>query len=351
MSKTFWWLTGIVALIVVLFIYKRWDNSRDAGVIKVAVERSGKRTIIETVNATGKIYPENEVKITPEFSGQVTELKISEGEYVKKGQLLARIGNRSSITAPMDGIISSLKVKKGESVAGNTFNIGTEIMTVADMSVLELRVDVSENDIVKVQVGDSADIEVDAYSNRNFRGIVSQISNSTRSSVPGMPSNDATEYQVRIRIDSASYKDLIDTSDNKVRMPFRPGMNASASIRTKISSGILAVPITSVNARVRDSDLSIEDQKNQSAVTTGNEDASSSIRRNELEEVVFVVGEDNTVRKAVVQTGIQDMNYIEIKTGLIEGDSVVIAPFAAVSKELKSGMKVKVVEKARLFDN
>ena len=139
----------------------------------------------------------------------------------------------------MNGVISSLKVKKGERVAGNSFNIGTEMMTVADMSVLEVRVDVGENDIVKVNYGDSADIEVDAYNNRKFKGIVTKIANSTKTSSGSVvTSNDVTSYEVRIRLDKESYKDLLDPSKPK-KFPFRPGMNASADIKTKRHENVL----------------------------------------------------------------------------------------------------------------
>jgi HlyD family secretion protein len=153
-----------------------------------------------------------------------------------------------------------LKIKKGERVAGNSFNVGTEMMTVADMSVLEVRVDVGENDIVKVNFGDSVDVEVDAYNNRKFKGVVTQIASSIKTSSASLTSNDVTNYEVRIRLDRESYKDLIDPSKPK-KFPFRPGMNASADIKTQRHENVLAVPITAVNARVKGSDKSIADKK------------------------------------------------------------------------------------------
>src|SRR5450432_846282 len=258
MNKSLKWILLVVVILAAAFIIRAtvMGNSK---IEKVATEKAALRTIIETVNASGKIYPETEVKISPELSGQITELKVSEGEYVKKGQELARVGNRIAIAAPMNGIVSSLKVKKGESVAGNTFNVGTEMMTVADMSVLELRVDVGENDIIKVSVGDSADIEVDAYNNRKFKGVVTQIANSTKTASLSMTANDVTNYEVKIRLDAASYSDLTDSAGNKT--PFRRGMNASADIKTRKVDNVLAVPITAVNARVKGSDKSMADKK------------------------------------------------------------------------------------------
>ena len=139
--------------------------------------------------------------------------------------------SRTTLVAPMDGIISSLKVKKGERVAGNSFTIGTEMMTVADMNVMEVRVDVIENDIVKVNYGDSADIRFDAYNDRRFKGIVTQIASSTKTSSSSVAtSNDVTSYEVRIRLDKNSYQDLIDPR-NPRKIPFRPGMNATADIK------------------------------------------------------------------------------------------------------------------------
>ena len=239
-----------------------------------------------------------------------------------------------------------MKIKKGESVAGSSFNVGTEMMTVADMSVLEVRVDVGENDIVKINIGDSADVEVDAYNNRKFKGVVTKIASSTKTSLGAMTSNDVTNYEVRIRLDKDSYSDLAGKA-----FPFRPGMNASADIKTKRVDKVLAVPITAVNARVKGSDQSMADKKKEEKEVKGeNENDLSLIVSDELEEVVFVLDKDGTVTKAVVRSGIQDINYIEILGGLKEGDEVVIGPYNAISKTLKNGMKVNVVPKDKLFE-
>jgi HlyD family secretion protein len=416
---------------------------------KVATAKAAKRTIIETVNASGKIYPEVEVKISPDISGEITELNVEEGTSVKQGQVLARIYadiyslqrdeaasrlnqtvatvdngkatlealkasmdqaqqtynrnkklyddkviskseleqyettlrsatanynaaqqnikslqanvqgsqvglskankdlSRTTLTAPMDGIISSMKVKKGERVSGNSFTLGTEMMTVANMSVLEVRVDVGENDIVKIKIGDSADVEVDAYNNRKFKGIVTKIGSSTKSSSGLTTSNDVTNYEVRIRLDKESYKDLAERT-----FPFRPGMNASADIKTRRVDDVLAVPIGAVNARVRGSDMSMADKKKNEEKNKDQNDLADDTRSSgdELEEVVFVLQQDGTIKKAVVKSGIQDLNYIEILSGLKEGDEVVTDPYTAISKTLKDGMQVKVVPKDKLFE-
>lgn len=344
MSKSLKWILLIVGIIAVVFLIMKMKGS-GSSTEKVAVEKAVKRTIIESVSTSGKIYPETEIKVSPDFSGQVTELRVAEGDNVKKGQILARINNRINIEAPIDGVILSLKIKKGESVTGNSFSIGTEMMTVADMSLLEVKAEVGENDIVKINVGDSADVTVDAYNNRKFKGIVTKIANSTtKSSMASMSNNDVTNYEVRIRIDSASYTDL-----GANNFPFRPGMNASAEIRTKRVENVLSVPIVAVNARVKGSDKSMEDKRNEEKKKE-EEIAAGTTAVDELEEVIFVLQKDGTVKKKIVQSGIQDINYIEIRSGLQEGEEVVIGPYTAVSKTLKDGMKVKVVGKDKLFE-
>lgn len=449
MNKKLKWTLIIVGGLLVLFIISKVIGGGKKEE-KVATEKAAKRTIIESVNASGKIYPEIEVKISPDISGEVTELNVEEGDSVKKGQVLARIYadiyslqrdeaasrvnqssatvdnskaatdalkaameqaqttydrnkklfddkviskaeleqyetslrsaqanynaalqnikslqagvqstqvglsrankdlSRTTLTAPMDGVISSLQIKKGERVAGNSFNIGTEMMTVADMSVLEVRVDVGENDIVKINIGDSADIEVDAYNNRKFKGVVTKIASSTRTSVASLTSNDVTNYEVRIRLDKESYKDLSDKT-----FPFRPGMNASADIKTRRIDNALAVPIAAVNARVKGSDMSMADKKKEQEKNKDKDDVIDESRvtyDDELEEVVFVLQKDGTVKKMVVKSGIQDINYIEIISGISAGDEVVTDPYSAISKILKDGMKVKVVPKDKLFE-
>lgn len=440
----------VLAILLGVFVVFKMFSGKDDGEIKVSVEKSARRTIVESVNASGKIYPEVEVKISPDISGQITELPVAEGDSVKKGQVLARIYSdiyalqrdeaasqvnqsaatvansqaalealkadldlaeqafnrnktlydqkvisraefeqfettlrsaranynaaqqnirrlqagvqssqtglsrankdlsRTTIVAPMNGVISSLRVKKGESVAGNSFNVGTEMMTVADMNKIEVRVEVGENDIVKININDSADVEVDAYNNRKFKGVVTKIASSTvsSSSVAGA-TNDVTNYEVRIRLDTASYSDLKGKA-----FPFRPGMNASADIKTRRVENTLSVPIGAVNARVKGSDMSMADKKKEEQQGKEEEetvDANTS-SDSELEEVVFVLQKDGTVKKVLVKTGIQDINNIEIVSGLKGGEEVVTGPYTAVSTALKDGMKVKVVPKEKLFE-
>jgi HlyD family secretion protein len=445
LKKKWYYVLIVVALLV--WGVSRIAGDRDSGE-KVAVGKVVKRTITESVNASGKVYPEVEVKISPDISGEITELNVEEGDSVTKGQVLARIYadiyalqrdeassrvqqtsasvrntqesleglranleqaqmnydrnkklyedkviskaeleqfetslrsakanlraaeqtlqslqatvqgsrvglsradkdlGRTTLTAPMSGVISSLKVKKGERVAGNSFNIGTEMMTVADMSIIEVRVDVGENDIVKIHIGDSADVEVDAYSKRKFAGVVTKIASSTRSGTALASANDVTNYEVRIRLSPDSYQDLL-----KQRFPFRPGMNASADIKTRRVENVLAVPIAAVTARLKGGDETMADKKKEQTEAKGmDQNAEADMTGTDLEEVVFVTQPDGTVKKVVVTTGVQDINYIQILTGLKGDEEVVVAPFASLSKNLKNGGKVTVVPKEKLFE-
>ncbi|HZJ61732.1 MAG TPA: efflux RND transporter periplasmic adaptor subunit, partial [Chitinophagaceae bacterium] len=295
------------------------------------------------------------------YNAAIQSIKGNQASIISAQASLARANkdlSRTTLTAPMNGVISSLSVKNGERVAGNSFALGTEMMRVADMTVMEARVDVGENDIVKVNIGDSADVEVDAYNNRKFKGIVTQIAASTATSATGAAtstSNDVTNYEVRIRLDPGSYSDLIDPRNPK-KFVFRPGMNASADIKTKRHDNVLSVPINSVSARVKGSDKSVEDKKKEDKKNKPKDDQdnqdnnSAAVNSDELEEVVFTLQKDGTVKKTVVKTGIQDINYIEILNGMNAGDEVITGPYNAVSKTLKDGNKVKVVPKDKLFE-
>jgi HlyD family secretion protein len=262
---------------------------------------------------------------------------------------------RATLVAPMNGVISMLNVKRGERVVGTAQMAGTEMMRVADMSKLEVRVDVGENDIVKVSIGDEADVEVDAYNNRKFKGVVTQIASSTtKAGAAGGTSNDVTNYEVHIRLDPMSYADLIEPGKSK-SFPFRPGMNASADIKTTKKENAIAVPITAVAARVKGSDQNIAQKKKESKKENeeGNEEAAEAAEAaisDELEEVVFILNKEGKVEKRVVTTGIQDISHIEVRSGLKGGEEIIVAPYNAVSKTLKSGTKVTVVSKDKLFE-
>jgi HlyD family secretion protein len=447
MSKTVKWiLIGLVLLVAVL------GGLKYAGVFgkkegtKVTAEKVQRRVITEIVNASGKIYPEIEVKVSPDISGEITELTVHEGDSVTKGQVVARIYadiysiqanqaasgvaqsqaqvanaqaslealkaqleqsqktynmqkqlfddkvisrnefnlsesnyksaqanynaakqgikggmaavqsaqsnlakankdlGRTAVVAPMNGVVSLLNVKKGERVVGSNLMSGTEILRIADMAKIEIRVDVSESDIPKVHLGDSAIVTVDAYSSRKFKGLVTQIASSNNGaasqSALANTSTDVTNYKVYVRLLPESYSDLL----NKGAYPFRPGMSASADIQTKTHANVLSVPINAVTTR------EINDSTKKNTGGKENETEKAVALEDELEVVVFVVDKGGLIKKVKVETAIQDINYIEITSGLKEGDNVISGPYDVVSKLLKEKDKVKVVEKKDLFE-
>jgi HlyD family secretion protein len=447
MNKTTKWIIiGSVILLVVLVVMSKTGVFGKKEGTKVTAEKATKRTIIEVVNASGKVYPEVEVKVSPDISGEITELTVQEGDTVKKGQLLARIYadiysiqrdqasfgvdqskaqvanskagldalqaqldqaqknydmqkklfddkvisksefnvaeanfktakanynagvqnikgvsasvqsaeaslnrankdlGKTTIIAPMDGVVSLLNVKKGERVAGNSFNVGTEILRIANMDKIEVRVDVGENDIPKVKLGDSALVTIDAYSDRKFKGLVTQIASSNNGassqSALAATTNDVTQYKVYVRLLPESYRDLL----GKGIFPFRPGMSATADIQTKTQLNVLSVPINAVTTRDKNDIVVNKDDKETSDI---NAPAPSL---DDLDVVVFVLGADGKVKKVPVKTGIQDINYIEITEGLKEGDEVVTGPYDIVSKTLKDSVEVKKVDKKELFE-
>jgi HlyD family secretion protein len=457
MNKTVKWIIISLVLLIIGLVLLRATGvlGKDQGIL-VTAEKASSRTIVQTVNASGKVYPEVEVKMSPDISGEIVELNVNEGDSVKKGQVLARIygdiyatqrdqaaaivnqqqaqlansresigamqaqldqakktydmqkelydekiisasefntaeasyksalanfnAAREGITAsqagvqsakaalakadkdislatlvsPMEGVVDLLSVKKGERVVGSSMMAGTDMMRIADLSKIEVRVDVGENDIPKVRLGDSATIEVDAYNNRKFSGVVTKIASSNNGaatqSESATTSTDVTNYKVYIRLDPASYKNLIDPKRPKA-FPFRPGMSASADIQTITKTNVLSIPINAVT--IREKNDSTGNAKLQSPATGDHGDAAASTPNtgdNDQDEVVFIIQPDGTVKKQIVTTGIQDMNDIEITSGLNAGDEVVSGPYEVVSKTLKNKDKVKKVAKSELFD-
>ncbi len=458
MNKKLKWIIVILLIVVVAMVAlkKAGVLGKDEG-IKVTAEKVIKRTITETVNASGKVYPEIEVKVSPDISGEIVELNVAEGDSVKKGQVLARIYadiyssqrdqaaagvsqseaqvqnskaqlgalkatmeqaeltynrqklllndkvisraefeqaeqniksaraqydaaiqgikgtqasvqsaraqlnrankdvGRATLIAPMNGIVSLLAVKKGERVVGTAQMAGTEMLRVADMNIMEVRVNVGENDIPKVHLGDSTLISVDAYTNRKFKGIVTKIasSNTTASTSSSVSSStDVTNYEVHIRIMPDSYLDLM-TDKSRRSHPFRPGMNASADIQTKTHKEVLAVPINAVTTREKNSDKQISqkevkaDEKQEDNSSNQSQPSTSDA---DIDEVVFILQPDKTVKKVKVKTDIQDINFIEIIDGLKGGEDIITGSYNVVSKTLKKGDKVKVVPKEQLFE-
>ncbi len=235
---------------------------------------------------------------------------------------------KTTIYAPMSGTISMLNVEKGERVVGTMQMAGTEMLRIANLDRMEVKVDVNENDIVKVILKDTALIEIDAYLGETFIGVVTEIANSAN--VSGMTTDQVTSFVVKVLLLKQSYKHLIN--DNNPN-PFRPGMSASVDIQTNTKTNILTIPIQCVTTRVD----SIE-KLNDIVVDT----------EEELKEVVFIISNDSAILQ-IVKTGIQDNRRIEISEGLTEDDKVVTAPYSAISRRLKNGSIVKIVDKDELF--
>ncbi len=420
----------IPLLVIGAVIAKKQGFIDKKALIKVATETAEERTIIETVSASGKIYPELEVKITPDVSGEVVKLNIQEGDSVKAGELLAKIDpevyvsfvdraeaavktaksnlantkarsmqakvqmdnaqrvynrnkklyeekllsqaeyenaeaqyegakaeyqaalknieggqysiesaeasyreskdnlRKTNIYAPISGVVSRVSVEKGERVVGTSQFAGTEIIRIANFSDIEARVDVSENDILRVSLGDTAIVEVDAYIDRKFKGIVTQIANSANMDSQ-ISSDQITNFTVQIRLLPDSYADL----SQKIQFPFRPGMSCSVDIQTFKVENTLTVPIQAVTAREIPDSLKANLTKAESE---------------ELQELVFVYA-DGKVLSHRVTTGIQDESYIQILSGLEAASEVVSAPYRTITKKLEDDMKVEKVKKEDLF--
>ena len=242
---------------------------------------------------------------------------------------------KTKIYAPLSGIISALNVEKGERVVGTNMYAGTEMMVVADLDKMEVQVEVNENDIVKVALNDTALVEVDAYLQRKFKGVVTEIANSA--SVQGTATDQVTNFDVKVFLLHDSYDDLIDSVAGNF-YPFRPGMSATVDILTETRENVISVPISAVTTRVENKEASEENGKKETMLT----------EREERKEVVFVHG-SGMVRQTEVETGIQDNTSIEILEGLQAGDEVVVAPYNAINKTLKDSMKVQVVSEKELF--
>jgi len=436
-KKTLWWIVGISVTVLLLLIIIVKSTS-DKGT-HVAVEKAASHTITETVTASGKIYPETEVKIAPEVSGEITELHYEEGDSVHKGDLLVKINpavyssmvdqaeasvqqsrstasnsknmmdqaqsqydlalatynrnkklyqdkvisqlefeqaeasykgakasfdaakasstggvfgikgaeanlsqmrenlRKTTIFAPTSGIISQLNVKKGERVVGTAQMAGTELLTIADMSRIEVRVDVSETDIEKVKIGDTTVIEADAYRNRKFIGIVSKIGVSSSKTTTTTSTDQVTNYTVHILILPSSYADIV-ANLAKGKFPFKPGMSASVEIQTNRQYNILSVPVNAVTTRDWPDSLK-------------NKNKNESLDNNDIRQVVFVYNpKSKLVYLRDVKTGLQDNQYIQVTDGLKDGEQVVIAPYGAIARTLKDKTLVTVVAKDKLFE-
>lgn len=424
----------VIALILFVVIGKKagWIGGEKA--TEVTLAKVEQREITEKVSASGKVYPEFEVKLSPDVPGEIVELYVKDGDSVSKGQLLLKIRpdnfqsalertmaslnnskamlsqssaglaqskarfsraeadfsrnkqlykeqvisdaefeqakanyevarqeleasrqsvaaaryniqsasatvkeanenlRRTSIFAPEGGIISMLSIEKGERVVGTSQMAGTELLRIADLNSMEVRVDVNENDVVRVNLGDTAEIEVDAYPDQKFKGIVTSIANSAKQA---LTADAVTEFEVRIKILPESYTSLVS---DKEKYPFRPGMTASVEIITERKTNILAIPLSSVTVKSdKGNDKSGEVAKNKSEISSDKPE-----KKEKPQEVVYVYDSvQRTVKQIKVKTGISDFDYIEIISGLKPGATVVSGPYLVVSKKLKDGAKVK----------
>lgn len=434
-NKTLYIVITLILIAIAAFAAQKMGYIGKTEPIKIATEKATKRTIIETISANGKLYPETEWKITPDVSGEIIELTVKEGDSVKKGQLLARINpdifestqeraqaavniaraseassqaqieqariqvenarrnlernkqlyadkiiakveleatetayqvaqtqlkaiektsrgssyniesaqaglketqkniKKTNIYAPANGIISKLSVEKGERVVGTAQFAGTEIMRIANFTTMEVRADVNENDIVRISIGDSTNIELDSYPNREFKGIVTQIASSANgvggatTAISSLATDQASNFTVKIRLLPNSYTDLV----GKATMPFRPGMSASVEIQTEKLQNILTIPIQAVTVREIPDSLKINTKQKPN-------------------EIVYTFdNQKNIVLSKIIKTGTQDDRYIQVLQGLTENEEIVSAPYTAISKELKDSLNVKKVKKEELF--
>ncbi|WP_396138296.1 efflux RND transporter periplasmic adaptor subunit [Flavobacterium sp.] len=242
---------------------------------------------------------------------------------------------RTTIYAPADGTISLLNIELGERVLGTQQMAGTEILRIANLNNMEVEVDVNENDIVKINIGDSANIEVDAYLKREFKGIVTSISNSASTA---LTADQVTNFKVKVRILKESYQDLLDGKPENYS-PFRPGMTATVDIITKRKENIVAVPISAVV--IKDDTTSVKKDIVAELEKEEQQKKGTAPKSDKKFECVFVkVGDKAKLR--VVKTGIQDDSNIEIISGLKPGEEIIIGPYTTVSKDLASNDKVKV---------
>lgn len=431
---------------------------RAAGVIggaeegtSVETEKAKLKTITQLVSASGKIQPEVEVIIRPDVSGEIIELAVNEGDFVRKGDLLVRLKpdifkaridelnaalltqkarleqtrasliqaeaahlknkelyekdiiseldfiqtksnydsqkaslkaseyqvqsaeaqlrkaeeelQQTVIRAPQDGTVTGLAVEFGERVLGNSQMAGTEMMRVSLLDKMEVLVEVNENDIVNISSLDTTRIEVDAYPERRFNGIVTEIANSAR--ITGAGSNEqVTNYQVKVRIItphnlSMSGAELVqsETAENpeeNFSPNFKPGMSATVDIETKTAKNVVSVPIQAVT--VRDFAKDKKDRKDNSEDDSTNSEEESSeemddnliIKKEDIRKVVFIV-ENGTAVRYEVETGISDNTHTQILTGVNAGDEIVIGSYRTLSKNLENGDKVKVDNNSNSF--
>ena len=440
-SKRKWILLILLLAVLGIAGFVGFKNSSAPKGEEVDTAQIEQRTIKETVSASGRIYPETEVIISPDVSGEIVELYVEEGDSVVQGQLLLRVDpevflsavergeanlnnaksnmatsraqiasnesqkleletslkqanrvhdrnkqlfeegvisqevydqslaqvesaqasiasalanitaatesakaaeytvlsseaslkelktnlSRTTIKSPTTGVISSLSVEKGERVVGTATMTGTEIMRISDLNTMEAQVEVTETDILKVNLNDDVEIEVDAYIDRKFAGKVTEIANSASNAASGtsnsLNTDQVTNFIVKIRLDPNSYSEL---SNEQSSYPFRPGMSASVEIITDVQDEVLSIPIQAVTIR----------------------DVAEEGADEDLKEVVFLY-ESDTARMVQVTTGIQDDEFIELKTGVDVDQDVISGPYSSLSKVIENGTELRLKEEGK----
>ena len=291
---------------------------------KLSYERNKKLWEQETISESDYESAEASYKMAEaDLNAAKYSVKSSEASLKEAEENLSK----TSIYAPMAGTISTLLIEKGERVVGTEMMSGTELMRIADLSRMEVIVEVNENDIIRVLTGDTAIIEVDAYMDQDFKGLVTEIANSATTS--GMATDQVTSFNVKILILHESYQNLLEKTPN----PFRPGMSATVDIQTETKYDIFTIPIQAVTTRLD---------------TIGQEQSDLVVADKDPDVVVFKVIDDY-VMSQIVETGIQDNNYIEILSGLSLEDDVVIAPYNAISRKLADSSIIEIVTKKELF--
>ena len=307
--------------------YKRNKELFDKKVISVA-EFDAAKAEYESAKASIESVKQNVI-------GSRFGVEQSNAVVKEAGDNLAK----TTIYAPVDGVISKLSVELGERVVGTAQMAGTEIMRISNLNSMEVSVDVNESDINRVSLNDTSIIEVDAFQGQKFKGLVTEIASSA--SVVGASADQVTNFTVKIRILPESYKKLLH-QNAKNSSPFRPGLSATVDIQTENVSG-LTVPIQSVTTREDK-----ESKKNKSSEKPDNAEEDKPKTEEPVKEYVFIF-QKGKVKQVLVTTGIQDDNYIQVVTGLKKGEEVVSQPFTAISKTLKDSMVVEKVDKDKLF--
>ncbi len=417
---------GSTGLLLLLVIFSVVMSKREKP-IPVTTEKAVRKTILQTVSATGKVEPETEVKISPEVAGEIIELPVTDGMPVKKGDLLVKVKpdsykalleqqeaaisaakatnlqqkatmmkteqdlkraedlfnkklisvqeynaaqaaddvakntyesslheieraqagssqardqlSKTTIYSPIDGTVTILNSKLGERLVATNQFAGTEVMRVADLAHMQAVVDVNENDVVNVKLGDKASVKIDAYGDRKFKGVVQQIANTGKTTGAGTQ-EEVTNFEVKIRID-----------DHDVEL--RPSLSCTADIETDVVKDAVAVPMQSVTIRAGDSNLSPEEiEKQKQKVAARDKGDNSADYINERQEKAAQKEEHEKIAKVVflkkgskaqlvkVTTGISDDTYMEIKSGVQSGDEVISGSYSAISRKLKDGAKL-----------